>query len=162
MAWIIICTVAAFVYVYMQIEEVSISLWSALMGCIVGMACYCILGGMIGSVLPVDKVIKSNQICALTDNNSIEGRYYLYSGYINEKIVYRYVIETEIGKHVEEIDSGRVYIKEGNYPPTVKHCSFVLKKKWHYWFANTSMMEDYYVFYVPESTVTGKYNIDLK
>lgn len=161
MGWIIICIVIAIFCSYIEFEDFSMLLMSAFLGMMLGVVFYVIIGGCIGESLPVEKVIKTQQICALTDNSSIEKRDYLFSGYIDEKLIYRYVVDTEIGKHIEEIDDAKVYIKEGDYSPTVEHHYYVLKKEWHKWFANTIMIEDYYVFYVPENTVTSKYNIDL-
>ena len=55
-----------------------------------------------------------------------------------------------------------VYIKEGNYTPTVKIHRIDLKKDWYNWFAHELLIEGYYVeFFVPENTVTSEYKIDL-
>ena len=66
-------------------------------------------------------------------------------------------------EHIEEEKTDNVYIKEGDYTPTVKIHRMDLKKDWYDWFAHELFVEGYYVeFFVPENTVTSEYKIDLR
>lgn len=136
---------------------------SSILGLIIGFVIWLFVGGIIGYFLPTVEVIEEHELCALSDSSSIEGVNYLFSGYIDGKMVCRYVIDTERGKHIEEEKTDNVYIKEGNYTPTVKIHKMDLKKDWYDWFAHELFVEGYYVeFFVPENTVTSDYKIDLK
>lgn len=136
---------------------------SSILGLIIGFVVWLFVGGIIGCFLPTVEVVEEHELCALSDSSSVEGVNYLFSGYIDEKLVCRYVIDTERGKHIEEEKTNNVYIKEGNYTPTVKIHKMDLKKDWYDWFAHELFVEGYYVeFFVPENTVTSEYNIDLQ
>lgn len=136
---------------------------SSILGLMLGFIVWLFVGGIIGYFLPTVEVVEEHELCALSDSSSVEGVNYLFSGYIDEKLVYRYVIDTERGKHIEEEKTDDVYIKEGNYTPTVKIHRIDLKKDWYDWFAHELFVEDYYVeFFVPENTVTSEYKIDLR
>lgn len=135
---------------------------SGISGSIIGFAAWFLVGGIIGCFLPTVEVVEEHELYTLSDSSSVEGENYLFAGYIDEKMVYRYMIDTERGKQIEEEKADNVYIKEGNYPPAVKIHRMKLKKDWYNWFAHALFVEDYYVeFFVPENTVTGKYKIDL-
>lgn len=161
MIWIIICAILGFIAMYSCWEYISDGILGAILGVAVGFLIYLLIGGVIGQCLPLNEVVEEREICALTDNSSIEGSYFLFSGYIDENLVCRYVIDTDKGKHVEEVDMNNVYINEGDYKPTVKHYYYELKKDWHNWFAHDGFTDECYEFYVPENTVTNEYNIDL-
>ena len=161
MAWIICGAIIGFILLWSDFEFFVEGCLGAVMGALVGFIIYTVIGGAIGSSLPLNKVVEEQEIYALTDNSSIEGASYLFSGYINENLVCRYVISTDRGKHIEQIDADYVYINEGDYKPIVKHYTYVFEKEWYKWFAHTAFVDDYYEFYVPENTVTNEYNIDL-
>ena len=158
----IIYTIVMMVYYILKgklTDEVIANLFILIIGFIV----WLFVGGIIGCFLPKVEVVEEHELCALSDSSSVEGVNYLFSGYIDEKLVCRYVIDTERGKHIEEEKTDNVYIKEGNYTPTVKIHRMDLKKDWYDWFAHKLFVEGYYVeFFVPENTVTSEYKIDLR
>lgn len=133
-------------------------------GFIVGLVVYGIFGSIIGGSLPTVENINTQNIVALNDSSKMEGQRYLFSGYINESLVYRYVIETENGKHVEECKADNGYIKEETINnPYVEIHTYTFKRGWCYWFAiNINCVKNYSTFYVPSGTVTNEYNVDLK
>lgn len=91
-----------------------------LFGILCGLALFCTVGFGLGFLLPrTEGVTTEQEICAFSDSSSTESYNFLFSGYIQDELVYRYVIETERGKHIEEVKDD-VYIREGNYKPTVK------------------------------------------
>ena len=165
MIYIIAGIVIGFIVGFTDFEDFVEGILGALLGFILGCFAFVIVGLIIGTTVPIPMVetIEKQEIVALTDSNSIGGQKYLFSGYIKENLVCRYVINTEKGKHIEEIRSNHVYIKEGDYEPTVIKHKFAPKSNWYYWFCiPISSEEDYTEFLVPENTVTSEYNIDLQ
>ena len=162
MIWIIVCAIIGFVIMYDFWCSFGDGIMGAFCGAFCGFLLYFLIGGLIGCSLPLNQVVEEQEIYALTDNSSVEGVHYLFSGYIDEDLVCRYVVNTDKGKHIEETDVDNVYINEGDYKPLVKHYTYVLEKEWHNLFAHELFTDDYYEFYVPKNTVTNEYNIDLK
>lgn len=142
----------------------SFGILVALGGFLAGSFIWFIFGGIVGITLPTVDKVQKYELCALNDNTSIQGRKYLFSGRIDGELVYRYIINTEKGKHIEESEIDNAYIKEGNYKPMVKEHTTDFKKDWYYLFCFPlfSGADNYIEFYVPENTVTNEYNIDLK
>lgn len=120
------------------------------------------LGGLIGYFLPTIEIVKEQKICALNDTSEIEGQRFLFSGYIDKDLVFRYITNTNKGKHIKEIKgTENVYINEGDYVPAVRIVSYEFVKKWYCLFAYPPFDVEY-IFFVPENTVTNEYNIDLQ
>lgn len=145
------------------IEKVICSIIFGFIGFAVGGLIWISFGEFVGEVLdlPQVEVYEEQEICALNDSTLTEGSMFLFSSYIEDDLVFRYVVETEKGKYIEEIKGVEsVYIQEGNYKPVVRTYSYEFEEEWHYWFASPSTNE-YTVFYVPENTVTNEYNINL-
>lgn len=169
MAYIIICVVIAFIIGYMDYNDFEDGILGAFVGLAIGGILFFFVGGWIGNELPQKEIVTEQQIYALNDSTSTEGRKYLFSGYIDEDLVYRYVASNDKGKYIEEIKDdddtyNPIYIKEGNYTPALKHFSYKLEKDWHKLFAHADFKntkDECYIFYVPEGTVTNEYNINL-
>jgi len=166
MGIIIICAVIAIIYILVEmgldfVEPGEVILYG-ISGGLIGLIVYCCFGGVIGANFATVEEVTEQEIFALTDSSTIEGYHFLYSGQIDGDLVYRYVIETEKGKHIEEISAEHAYIKEGDYTPTVKIHDIKFAKDWYSWFAYDFLFDDYVEFYIPENTITTEYNIDLK
>ena len=162
MAYLILGAVVGFIIMFMDWGEFADGLLGALAGLLTGALIWIIVGFPLGLAVPTIEVIEEQEIVALTDSTSIEGQKFLFSGYINENLVCRYVINTDKGKHIEEVRSDNVYIKEGDYKPTVIKHKFVPKSDWYWLFCfPIGSVGDYTEFLVPENTVTSEYNIDL-
>ena len=163
MAYIVLGIIIGFIIGFKDLEEFSMGLLGALAGMLIGLLIWIIIGLPLGLFIPSTEVTEEQHIVALTDSTSVEGQKFLFSGYINENLVCRYVINTDKGKHIEEVESRNAYIKEGNYKPTAVKHSFVPKSDWYWWFCIPIGYEvDYTEFLVPENTVTTEYNIDLQ
>ena len=162
MAYLILGIVVGFIIAFMDWGEFLDGFLGAWIGLLVGMLIWMVVGFPLGFAIPTTEVIEEQEIVALTDSTSIEGQKFLFSGYINENLVCRYVINTDKGKHIEEVRSDNVYIKEGDYKPTVIKHKFVPKSDWYWLFCFPIGHETSYTeFLVPENTVTSEYNIDL-
>ena len=120
------------------------------------------LGVLIGDFLPKQTIIKETKITALTDNTSVEGRKYLFSGYINEEYIYRYLVETEEGKQIKELrNSKNVYIRyDDDNPRIIKEYSD-FKYGW-LWLFGIDFTDTKTIIYIPEGTITKKYEINLE
>lgn len=163
MAYIILGVIIGFILGFKDLEDFVDGLLGAMVGFLIGGILTFTVGLAIGFNVPTVEVVEKQEIVALTDSTSLEGQKYLFSGYIKENLVCRYVINTERGKHIEEIQSNNVYIKEGDYKPTVVKHRFVPKEDWYFWFCIPIGSESSYTeFLVPENTVTSEYNIDLQ
>ena len=144
-------------------DDLLFGVISCIIGLIAGFLAWGFACEAVNCFFPTVEVVEEYELCALSDSSSVEEANYLFSGYIDEKLVYRYVIDTEKGKHIEEEKTDNVYIKEGNYTPTVKIHRTELKKDWYDRFVRDLFVGDYYVeFFVPENTITSEYEIDLK
>lgn len=163
MIFILLGLILGFLY-GLQEEGFSFGILVALGGFLAGSFILFIFGGIVGITLPTVDKVQKYELCALNDNTSIQRRKYLFSGRIDGELVYRYIINTEKGKHIEESEIDNAYIKEGNYKPMVKEHTTDFKKDWYYLFCFPlfSGADNYIEFYVPENTVTNEYNIDLK
>lgn len=159
MAIIIICMIIGMIIGYLSWDNDTG--FYGFMGFVIGLILFFVVGGAIGDDLATKEIVEEQKIYALNDSLGVEGGYYLFSGYIDGDLKYRYVVDTDKGKHIEEVDADYGYIKEGGYEPMVKHYYYDFEKKWHSWFAYKLFVEDYYEFYVPENTVTTEYNVDL-
>lgn len=162
MIFILLGLILGFLY-GLQEEGFSFGILVALGGFLAGSFIWFIFRGIVGITLPTVDKVQKYELCAL-DNTSIQGRKYLFSGRIDGELVYRYIINTEKGKHIEESEIDNAYIKEGDYKPMVKEHTTDFKKDWYYLFCFPlfSGADNYIEFYVPENTVTNEYNIDLK
>ena len=124
----IICVVLMFICGYSLYGFFSDGLLYSIAGLFMGFIFYLFIGGIIGVNLPLNEICEEQKIYALNDSSSIEGQNYLFSGYVDEELVYRCVIDTDKGKHIKEINADNVYINEGNYTPIVKHYSYKFEK----------------------------------
>lgn len=135
----------------------------SVLGLLIGLVIFLTIGKIIGLMLPTVDTVEEHKLYALNDNDATQGEFFLSSGYVKEELVYRYVIDTEKGKHVEEDKADNAYIKEGDYEPVVKKHTNEFKRNWYYWFGCPRFeREGYTEFYVPRNTITNEYNIDLK
>lgn len=167
MLFLILGTIIGIVLMFKSKEiwdKVECVFLGGLLGCFVGGVIWFVFGCILGSALPYNEIVTRQEICALNDSSKIEGQKYLFSGYIEETLVYRYVVNSEKGKHIEECEIDNSYIKdiESNEPYVERH-EYELKHGWFWLFAvDLKSAENYSVFYVPNGTITTEYNIDLQ
>lgn len=114
--------------------------------------------------LPTTEKIETKEIYALTDSSELEGSHYLFSGYVNGKLVYRYIVNTDKGKKIETVNCDNAYFVEGAHSPKVEIHTTELAGEWCHWlsFGLGYVDSEYLVFYVPENSITTEYNVDLK
>ena len=161
MIYIIIGIIVFAIVFYSWSQDWIDAILGVLLGAFLGIIAWLLFGSIIGGFLPEKEVVEEKPLYALTDATSTYGEKFLFSGYIDEKLTYRYIIETERGKHIEETSANKVYVNEGDYEPHVKIYHTEFAEDWYYLFAG-HFETTYYEFYVPENTLTHNYQVDLE
>lgn len=162
MIFIIIAFIITFIIVFINSYDFLYAFLFGLVGAIIGSMLWVIIGPFIGINLPTTEIVTEQELYALSDNSELSGHHYLFSGYVDEEYGYRYVINTEKGKHIEFVSADNVYIEEGNYEPKIVKYTYEWKEDWYILFAiNLFAEDDYTKIYIPEGTITNEYNIDL-
>ena len=170
-AIITVSIITTIIYVAFSIDAIKddklilclIVSFEAILGFVAGL-----IFGLAGSAIATENAetkishTETVEIYALTDTTSAKGRNFLYSGYVNGKLVYRYVIETEKGKQVKELDSKNAYIIEDDTEqPRIEIHEKTYENDWlNKFFFIFSNKE--YIIYIPEGSITTEYNIDLE
>lgn len=158
---IIICGIIGLLIGLFKVKDYIVAL--TYIGIIIGGLVAFALTPVMTAIAPVETEAIEKKIYALNDTSSNQGTHYLYSGYINNELKYRYVVGTSNGKQVKETKTTNVFIKEENCEPKVKIYKRVLKNKIYGWLFFVELPdEDKVEFYVPDNTVINDYNIDLQ
>lgn len=158
---IIICGIIGLLIGLSKVKDYIVAL--TYIGIIIGGLVAFALTPVMTAIAPVETEVIEKKIYALNDTSSNQGTHYLYSGYINNELKYRYVVGTSNGKQVKETKTTNVFIKEENCEPKVKIYKRVLKNKIYGWLFFVELPdEDKVEFYVPDNTVINDYNIDLQ
>lgn len=100
--------------------------------------------------------IYTNDLYALTDTESIHGSFFLASGYVNESLVYRFMIKRDGALLFDEIQATNAIIFEGDGVPRVT--------RWDYYSPKQGYSKDsVYIFYLPKGTVLNSIDtLDMK
>ena len=106
-------------------------------------------------------MISDTKIIALKDNQSTNGNFYVFGGYVDEDLCYYYATETKLGYKTEKIKADNTYIRYTNENPHVE--------RYYARFANDRvhllgfcMLDDTYVIYCPDGTVINEFKVDLE
>lgn len=114
-------------------------------------------------VIEVEKYTTS--IYCLNDSSKIEGRSYLYSGYIKESMVYRTIyLDNHGGKKIWDINANQASVfEDGNNKVTVYGEKFE-NPKIEYLIGVWSNLkhETRYEIHIPKGSITTDYKIDLQ
>lgn len=163
MIYIILGCIIGVLVGYNCCYELFEGLLGGVLGGLIGLIAYFIIGGIIGLFLPTKDIVTTQNLCALNDTTTIEGQAFLFSGYVDEELKYRYLVETEKGIHIEERGITGTYIKtiQKGEQPYIETYDSVLKSDLFYWFA-IDWKDNEYVFYLPEDSIINEYNIDLE
>ena len=132
-------------------------------GIVLGLFAWIFVGSFVGKYFEIEDNIEEYEICALNDTTSMSGSKYLFSGYINEEFVYRYVVKTDKGKQIKDLKNQNVYIIEGDYTPMIRIHTYDYKSEAALLFCwNPPGYENYVEFLVPYDTIATEYNINLE
>ena len=101
-------------------------------------------------------------ISAVEDNRDLAGRIYYRSGFINQELYYYLIKENDDYKEIARIPANKTRIIETNeeVPKVIYYAEYFsgtdrLVDRW-------TFGHDYYELYIPEQTVSTKWNIDLE
>ena len=101
---------------------------------------------------------KAQNIVALGDNNSLEGRFYARRGYIGENLYYQYMVERENGGFVAgkvKANDAVLYYTDDDFRVEW----YVLHKEW--WIFGEER-DGYAKIYIPEGSISSEFNVDLE
>lgn len=110
-----------------------------------------------------DYIYKEQTIMCIADNSSIEGAKFLFSGYINEKQIYKtFVLNSDGSKSYKECDADNSKIYEDGENKIVTYGT-KFTNKIVIWLLNDEVQisQARYEIHIPENSITTEYNIDL-
>lgn len=104
--------------------------------------------------------VRQYPICALSDTTQIEGHGGMFSYYIKENDVYKYLAKYKDGKKMYSIPTDESYIVEKyNTNPRIEIYERKLDSK--NWYFNFEGTDNEYKIVVPSGSVTNQFNVDL-
>ena len=158
--FMIIGAIIGYIVGWYNTESKGIGICGGIVGVITGFLIWFIFPA---SWLPTVETVETKEIYALIDTSETEGSHYLFSGYINEDLVYRYVIATDKGRKVETIKASKAYLKEGTALPKIEIYTTEFDGRWCGWVsAGLGLMgSEYAIIYIPKNSITTEYNVDL-
>jgi len=162
LALVIIATVWAFIW--------GLNDWAGGIGmgflCAFGAA---VLGAVIGGLLMLLLAIwfgptaqfkgdSEHHLVALQTSSSVEGRFFLGSGYINGERTLNYITDDDGAFRIQSADADASIVYQDSENPTVTVFEFSFENPW---FAPWSFGTTYtYEFHVPEGSILSDYTID--
>ena len=150
--------------------------WSGIVARIILTFMMGLLGMMVGilmtvllSLIPVEmEEYKANTIYlySMSDNSSVEGRFFLGGGSIGEKEYYKYYFKREDGGYKFgkiKADNAVVYEKN-NVEPRIELYKTRMKNRNHEFWRMDGVCgcDERYEVYIPKGTVKQFYNLDLQ
>lgn len=103
-------------------------------------------------------------IYALKDNNSVQGEFFLATGYVDEKMYYFYTTKDEEGFlqiNKVSVDDGKIKETDISEPKVIVYGERYKSKFARFMFGEFNN-EKVYKFIVPKNTVTTEFNVDLE
>lgn len=97
------------------------------------------------------------KITAISDNNMMNGRFYLRSGYIESDLYYQYIVKSGNGGfRTSKVKSNEatIFYDEDNF-----RVEWYSRSK-HWWYFEET--DTYCEIYIPEGSLADSYSIDLK
>ena len=144
-------------------EYDGVAFWFGLMITIIVSLFYMLFGALIGSCFEANEVTEVEEIpiVALSDNNNIEGCFFLGTGYVDSETYYYYLTENEDGgKKFAKIkaDNAILYDNEKENPRVE-----ITHARSSSWIANFFFItdQDIYSIYIPEGSIKYNFNVDL-
>jgi phosphate/sulfate permease len=141
---------------------------SIIAGPLIGFA-FALFAGIIVSLLLSDSVEmesyvdKTTHISALKDGSSVQGDFFLASGSVDEVPMYFFAKKKSGGIVMDSIEAEDVIIIEDDTeePRIVEYAGRFKSDRLEYWLPSTPTHVETRI-YVPEGTVTTKFDIDLE
>ena len=153
--------VSAFaIFSWKESEDISTTFLLSMFGLLIALFVTVVLI-RIGECIPGEKtyeMLDSNEIYAMNDSVNGDMHYFLFSGYSDSELTYRYLYKGEFGYEVGEIDAEKASIIFSDTPKV---------EEYEKHFANPihdlfCFHDSSYRIYVPEGTISMQYNVDLQ
>ena len=133
-------------------------------GIIFGIA-VCITWGAFREHQPDEGVFTKTNLLAISNSESVEGRFFLGSGYINGQQVFSYIEDHDEYAVVDQVNAGsttRIYEDAGTKQPwmTVQEYTqdaWFLWPGWHW----GDVWMDTYEFHIPKDSIVSDYEVDV-
>lgn len=105
----------------------------------------------------------SYQITCINDSSVVNGRSYLFSGYINENTKYRaYKLNDDNSKELVEYNPRNTKIFEDGKTEVIEYAEEFQNDFVIWLFGKSSDTTTRYEIHIPQNSITTEYNIDLK
>ena len=104
-----------------------------------------------------DEPYAVEKLVALNDNNMMNGRFYVRSGYIESDLWYQYIYESQWGGYKTnkiKADSATIFYADDNY-----RVEWYERTRGWLYFTETDICHK---IYIPEGSLTNTYSIDLQ
>lgn len=136
-------------------------------GVLVPAVIFVLLWGMIN---PVESAVKDYEIVTMGDNYLLHGRWGIFGGSIDEKLMYSFYVRGDSGALLyQEVQADKVKIKEGDYK-VAKYCLVEKRNcitKWKISFVGipdnceeAKYENKHYMFYLPEGSIEKGIKLD--
>ena len=143
-------------------EKVLFPFAAFLISMVIALCVFILVSLLVSLCADIDYRLESDtKIVALKDSQDVTGSIYIMGGYVDEKLYYYYATETEFGYITEKVDSGDSYIKYTDDEPHIETYKPEFANDWVNWFA-MPIVDDRYIIYCPEGTMTTEFEIDLE
>lgn len=135
--------------------------------------CYSILGIIIGGLIgffvawlmPMELSTKKEtvEIVALQDNNSVNGSFFLGSGYVDGNMEFILYYECENGFKMMQLSPKHTLIRYSKDKPTLTVNRLRPTDNWiNYFGFDRDVLRETYTINVPEGTILNHYSLDAK
>lgn len=163
-----VCTVLLGIAFFSNCDSVAKFVFMCFATVISSVACFCVIfcvTGLLSLLIPENKqnieLEWSKNIIALKDNSSASGSFFIGSGYVNDELYYYYVSEGKHGYEMKKLEADQCYIIYDNNVHSIEFWEAKsFKNKAYNIFAIPT--ERYYVFRVPEGSITNEFAVDLE
>ena len=120
------------------------------------------ISAAMGAAFPSERTCHELSLVSLQDNQGLEGRFFLGTGYIESAMKFAFYYESgpeSFRLRVIDADDAAIYQDEANRPYALV-CE-VDTGRWRNWFA-PDFRGDVYEMHIPEGSILSNYNLDAR
>lgn len=121
------------------------------------------LGIFIAMSIDNNYVVKktSTPLACLNDGSSVEGNFFLGSGYVDEQMTYTYYVKVKDYYKLEQLPASDVLVKYTNGPAKILKVEQVEDNSYRSYFG-IGIPSTRFVIYVPKGSIKNNYQLDAK
>lgn len=154
------------IYFYKELESLPIGIFlGVLCGFLISLVLTFLTMGIIDSSAIKENIVLSDvQLCALQDNNSVQGNFFLGSGNIDGSMKYIYLTKTEDGGYLMgSVNATDAIVHEIDSKPHItKYTQKYKNSDITYWFGDPMFSNVKSQIFVPNGSIKYNFNINLK